>query len=173
MEENSKATRATSKFLCHSLGTGADFIWLLAFGIWYICLWEWGFSSYDLWNQFLRGTNWETERCSLPHTVQGKRGHKLIYSVGIQWCVMYASFFIERESMQAGEPRRKYSKMLSVVIFGLWVLFVSSFIFFCILEFPTMSAYHFSHQKTRAPSGIDGWSILKCKSSLWKIIKWA
>lgn len=69
---------------------------------------------------------------------------------------MHLSFFIERESMQAGEPRRKYSKMLSVVIFGLWVLFVSSFIFFCILEFPTMSAYHFSHQKTRAPSGIDG-----------------
>ena len=68
MEENSKTTRATSKFLCHSLGARADFIWLLAFSIWYVCLWEPGFSSYDLQNQFLRGTNWETNREMLHST---------------------------------------------------------------------------------------------------------
>lgn len=79
-----------------------------------------------LQNQFLTGTNLETNE-KMHRDKVGTKLYTPYDSSDAKYMCIYV--FIERECMQASKSRRKYSKMLSVVIFRLWVLLFPSLYF--------------------------------------------
>lgn len=73
---------------------------------------------------------------------------------------IYLLLYWKGGSVQAGGNTPKCYQCLSLGC-GAFASFSRSLF---ILKLPTMNVYHFSHQKSRAPSSTGWWSMLKCKA---------